>query len=166
MLWSYAKLESSNSVLFKATANSFVGMNDLNEFKPQEVSNIMWSYATAGEAHPKLFSKLGDHIVAMKVLSGFLQKLAVMAIARSNDFTSQGIANLLWAYATVGIIDLHYLFASFVPAVKSILVKLNSQELANIAWAYAVANVNDPLPFDKDFIDTLQSKAHDFSSDG
>jgi len=72
MLWSYAKLESSNSVLFKATANSFVGMNDLNKFKPQEVSNIMWSYATAGEAHPKLLSKLGDHIVAMKDLSGFL----------------------------------------------------------------------------------------------
>jgi hypothetical protein len=91
--------------------------------------------------------------------------LAHAAIARCNEFNSQGIANLLWAYATVGIIDKH-LFTSFAPAVKSVLGQCNSQALANIAWSYAVANVNEPLPFNTDFIDVCQARANDFSSDG
>jgi hypothetical protein len=32
MLWSYAKMESSNLVLFKAAGNLIVGMNDLSEY--------------------------------------------------------------------------------------------------------------------------------------
>jgi hypothetical protein len=117
-------------------------MKDLSGFMPQALSNIIWAYATAGKAHPKLFSKIGDHIVAMKDLSIFIpqnfsniiwayattfqshpllfQKLAHIAIARCNEFNSQNIANLLCAYATVAIIDKH-LFTSFAPAVKSIL---------------------------------------------
>jgi hypothetical protein len=187
MLWSYAKLESSNSVLFKAAGDSIVGMNDLREFKPQELSNIAWAYAIVGESHTQLFSKFADHILAMKDLGLFkpqdlsnivwayatagqshpllFQKLAVVAIARCNEFNSQGIANLLWAYATVAIIDQH-LFTSFAPAVKFSLGKCNSQELANIAWAYAVANMNDPLLFNKDFIDVCQGKANDFIVEG
>ena len=35
MLWSYAKVESSNSVLFKTAGDLIVGMNDLSEFEPQ-----------------------------------------------------------------------------------------------------------------------------------
>jgi hypothetical protein len=88
-----------------------------------------------------------------------------MAIAKCNDFTSQNIANLLWAYATVGIID-SQLFTSFAPAIKVILGKCNSQNVANIAWAYAVANVNDPSLFNSDFVAILQSKANDFGTDG
>ena len=71
MLWSYAKMESSNSVLFKAVGDSIVGMNDLSEFWPQHFSNIVWSYATSSESHPKLFSKVSDHIGAMKDLGQF-----------------------------------------------------------------------------------------------
>ena len=66
MLWSYAKLESSNLLLFKAAGDSIVGMNDLSEFWPQSLSNIIWAYATAGESHPQLYRIFGDHIVAMK----------------------------------------------------------------------------------------------------
>jgi hypothetical protein len=51
MLWSYAKLDSSNSVLFKAAGDLIVGMNDLSEFWPQAISNIVWAYATACESH-------------------------------------------------------------------------------------------------------------------
>ena len=158
-------------------------MKDLGQFLPQHLSNIIWAYATAGKAHPKLFSKIGDHVVAMRDLSGFMpqtfsnvvlsyatagqshpllfQKLAHAVISRSNEFNSQDIANLLWAYATVGLID-QQLFTSFAPAVKSVLGKCNSQEVANVAWAYAVANVNDPSLFNTDFMNALQSNAVDF----
>jgi hypothetical protein len=144
MLLSYAKLESSNSMLFKAAGDLIVGMNDLSEFWPQSLSNIIWAYATAGQSHPLLF-----------------QKLAVVAISRRNEFNSQNIANLLWAYATVGIIDRH-LITSFAPAVKLVLSQCNSQNVANIAWAYAVANVNDPSLFNSDFMIALQAKANGF----
>ena len=122
-------------------------MWDLGEFKPQALSNILWSFATAGKSHPLLF-----------------QKLALVAIARPKGFTSQVIANLLWAYATVGLIDQN-LFTLFAPAVKSVLGQCNSQNIANIAWAYAVANVNDPVLFNTDFVAALQSKANDFGID-
>jgi hypothetical protein len=59
--------ESSNSLLFKAAGDSIEGMNDLSKFWPQDFSNIVWSYATAGEAHPKLFSKFGDHIIVTEL---------------------------------------------------------------------------------------------------
>ena len=150
MLWSYAKLESSNLLLFKAAGDSIVDMNDLSEFKPQELSNIIWAYATAGESHPQLYRKFADHIVAMKDLQ---------------HFKPQELSNFLWAYATVGIIDLH-LFTSFAPAVSSVLGQCNSRNVAIIAWAYAVANVNEPLLFNSDFVAALQAKANDFSSDG
>jgi hypothetical protein len=119
-------------------------MKDLGHFKPQELSNINWAYATAGELHPLLFQKLAD-----------------VAISKSKDFNPQGIANLLWSYATVGIIDQH-LFTSFAPAVKSVLGQCSRQNVANVAWAYAVANVNDHLIFNTDFVAALQAKANDF----
>ncbi len=84
-----------------------------------------------------------------------------MTISRHNEYNSQSIANLLWAYARVGIIDQH-LFTSFAPAVKSDLDQCNSQDVANVAWAYAVANVNDPLLFNTDFVAALQARASDF----
>jgi hypothetical protein len=144
MLWSYAKVESSNSLLFKAAGDVIMGMKDLSAFKPQELSNIVWSYATTRESHPLLF-----------------QKVALVAISRHNEYNSQSIANILWAYATVAIIDQH-LFTSFAPAVKSVLGQCSSQNVANIAWAYAVANVNDPVIFNTDFVAALQAKANDF----
>jgi hypothetical protein len=87
--------------------------------------------------------------------------LAHAAISRRNDFKPQELSNLLWAYATVGIID-QRLFTSIAPAVKSVLGQCNSQNIANIAWAYAVANVNDPSLFNSDFMDAFQAKANDF----
>jgi hypothetical protein len=150
-----------------------VAMKDLGQFKPQELSK----FATAGKAHLQLLSKFGDHIVAMKDLGYFkpqelsnitwayatagesrpflFQKLVHVAILRCNNFNSQGIANLLWTYATVAIIDKH-LFTSFAPAVKFSLGKCNNQNVAS----RVVANVNDPLLFNIDFVDALQSKAN------
>jgi hypothetical protein len=183
MLWSYAKLESSNLVLFKAAGDSIVGMIDLSKFWPQEISNILWAYARVGKSHPQLSGKFANHIVTMKDLGQFkpqdlsnivwsyatagqshpllFQKLVHVAIARCNEFNSQGIANLLWAYATVGIIDKH-VFTSFAPAVTSVLGHCSRQALTNIAWAYAVANVNDSLLLNNDFVTALQSRADDF----
>jgi hypothetical protein len=187
IIWAYATAGESHPKLFSKFAEHIVAMRDLGLFKPQTLSNIIWSFATAGKSHPMLFSKFGDHIVAMKDLGQFkpqelsnllwayatagelhpllFQKVAHVAISRHNKYNSQSIANLLWAYATVGQTEVH-LFTSFAPAVKSVLGQCNSQIVANIAWAFAVANVNDPLLFNTDFMNALQSTANDFGTEG
>jgi hypothetical protein len=155
-------------------------MKDLGQFLPQHLSNIIWAYATAGEAHPRLFSKVGDHIVAMKDMGHFkpqdfsniiwsyatagesyprlFSKVGdhIVAMKDLGQFKPQALSNIIWSYATVGIIDQH-LFTSFAPAVKSVLGQCNSQNVATVAWAYAVANVNDHSIFNTDFVAALQA---------
>jgi hypothetical protein len=135
MLWSYAKLDSSNSVLFKAAGDSIVGINDLSEFWPQALSNIIWAYATAGESHPKLFSKLGDHIVAMDNL---------------NRFDPQALSNIIWSYATAGQRHpkLYNKFGDHIVAMKD-LGQFKPQDFSNLIWAYATAGESHPKLFSK-----------------
>jgi hypothetical protein len=174
MLWSYAKLESSNSLPFKAAGDKIVGMNDLSEFWPQHFSNILWSYATAGKSHPKLFSKIGDHILAMKDLSAFKpQELSnliwafatageshpklfskigdhIVAMKDLSSFLPQHFSNILWSCATAG--ESHpKLFSKFgdhIIAMKD-LSGSKPQELSNLLWAYATAGESHPLLFQK-----------------
>jgi hypothetical protein len=174
MLLSYAKLESSNSVLFKAAGDSIVGMNDLSEFKPQELSNIIWSYATAGEAHPKLFMKFGVHIVAMDNLSGFMpqhfsniiwsyatagmshpklfSKLGnhIISMKDLGQFLPQHLSNIIWAYATAGESHskLFSKFANHIVAMKD-LNRFDPQALSIIIWTFATAGKAHPKLFSK-----------------
>jgi hypothetical protein len=174
MLLSYAKMESSNLVLFKAVGDSIVGMNDLSEFWPQALSNIVWSYATAGKAHPQLFSKLGDHIVAMKDLSGFkpqdfsnilwsfatagkshpklFSKFAshIVAMKDLSIFLPQNFSNILWSFSTAGKAHpkLYKELANHIVVMKD-LNRFKPQELSNLLWAYATAGESHPLLFQK-----------------
>jgi len=164
MLWSYAKLESSNSVLFKAAGDSIVCMNDLSEFWPQSLSNIIWAYATAGESHPQLYKKLADHIVAMNDLGQFLpQALSniiwsytsarethpklfskfgdhIAGMKNLNEFQPQALSNIVWAYATAGEphSQLFSKFGNHIAGMKN-LNGFQPQALSNIIWSYATA---------------------------
>ena len=136
-------------------------------------------------SHPKLFQKVGNHIVQLGNLNDFIpqhlsnvalayatakeshpalfQKLSDTAIKRQNDFIEpQHIANFLWANATSGKIDQH-LFLSLVPTVKANLGMCNAQDLAIIAWAYSVANVDAPSVFNDEFINACIEKEDNFS---
>jgi len=147
MLWSYAKLESSNLLLFKAAGDSIVDMNDVGEFNPQDLSNIIWAYATAGESHPKLFNKFGNHIVAMKDLGQFLP---------------QHLSNIAWAYATAGESHpkLYSKFGDHIVAMKD-LRHFKPQDFSNIIWSYATAGELHPLLFQK-LADVAISRCNDF----
>ena len=125
-------------------ADHIVALNNLAPFIPQNLSNILWAYATAKDAQPRLFGKL-----------------AVVATKRKNEFNSQDVANFLWSCSANGQIDQH-LFSSFVPATKSLINKCNSQNLANIAWVYAVADIDAPSLFNDGFIHTCLEKEKDF----
>ena len=162
MVWAYAKVDKPHALLFEAmedqvvasgvshpklfekVANCIVRLDSLYGFKPQELSNTMWAYATAQVPHPKLF-----------------QKVAKAAIQCKGEFNSQNVANLLWAYATMGIGD-KKLFSSFVLTATKLLGSYENQGHANIAWAYAVANVDAPALFNDHFINKCIEKEGGF----
>jgi hypothetical protein len=58
----------------------------LSSFNPQNLSNIVWAYATLDVQNPALFEKMGDHIDDLNDLSLF-----------------KSIANILWAYASLDV---------------------------------------------------------------
>merc|ERR1712157_303416 len=62
-------------------------MGTLDAFKPQDFSNTIWAYAKAGESHPVLFKKIGDHIATLDTL---------------DVFKPQDLSNTVWSYATAG----------------------------------------------------------------
>jgi hypothetical protein len=188
MLWSYAKMKSSNSVLFKKSGDSIVGMNDLSGFMPQAISNIIWAYATAGKSHPKLFSKLGDHIVLMKDLGQFLpQHLSniiwayatageshpklfskigdhIVAMKDLNRFDPQALSNIIWGYATAG--ESHpLLFSKLADHIVTMrdLGQFKPQELSNLLWSYATAGESHPLLFQK-LVNVAIVRCNEFNS--
>jgi hypothetical protein len=135
MLWSYAKMESSNSVLFKAAGDHIIALDDLSTFKPQELANIVWAFATSDQSHPQLYKKLADHIVGMKDLG---------------HFWPQALSNIVWSYATTGEShpQLFNIIAKHIVALDDMKDFL-PQALSNIVWAYATAGVAHPLLFQK-----------------
>ena len=61
------------------------GLLVVNEFEPQESSNTVWAFATAGHAAPALFDGV-----------------AKAAAPRLHEFKPQNFANTVWAFATAG----------------------------------------------------------------
>ncbi|KAL7501823.1 hypothetical protein ACHAXN_000030, partial [Cyclotella atomus] len=69
--------------LFERVGTHINQLDNLNAFKPQELANIVWAYATANELRPDLFDTIGT------------------ALSNQADFTSftvQALANIAWAY--------------------------------------------------------------------
>jgi hypothetical protein len=167
---------------------AYIGLDSLDRFIPQELSNTLWAYATAGISNPQLFNKIANHIVESDSLHKFdpqelkdimwayataqvshpklFQKVAKAAMQREAEFNnSQHVANLLWAYTTMGITD-KQLFSSFALTAAKLIDSYNNQDLANIAWAYAVADVDAPTLFNDDFIDKCVEKEGGFENQG
>ena len=98
---------------------------------------------------PSLFKCFADHIIALKDLSGFM---------------SQDLANISWAYATVGTSHPRLLrrIANHIVVLKD-LSGFNSHGLSNIAWAYATADKSHPLLFQR-LVDVAIARCEDFNS--
>ena len=60
----------------------------LGDFKPQELANTAWAFATLGQADAQL-----------------CMVLAREAGQRVGDLNPQGLANKTWAFATLGHVD-------------------------------------------------------------
>eukprot|EP00984_Skeletonema_dohrnii_P010908 scaffold4291_cov76-Skeletonema_dohrnii-CCMP3373.AAC.4 len=105
------------------------------EFNEQELSNMMWAYATVGKPHALLFEAMGDQVVAYEHLG---------------EFKPQALANTVWAYAKAGIShpNLFEKIANYIVSFGN-LARFKSQDISNIVWAYAKAGSNHPELFEK-----------------
>ena len=105
----------------------------LCDFKPQNLANMVWAYATAGHAAPAL-----------------LDAVAKEAVNRLHEYIPQNLSNTAWAYATAGHPAPALLDAIAEEAARRGLRDFNSQDLANTAWAFAVADRPAPALFGGD----------------
>jgi hypothetical protein len=94
-----------------------------SEFKPQELCNLLWAYATLKVRHARLFEAFAD--AAQACMAGF---------------TPQGLSQTIWAYSKLNLSK----HALLLCAASHALPKLGSydaQSLATLAWSFANLDV-------------------------
>jgi hypothetical protein len=106
------------------------GLRLVHEFKPQELANMAWAFATAGVAAPTLFTAVAEG-----------------AVPRMHEFKPQELSNMAWAFAKADHAATA-LFDSVDKAAAPLLHEFKPQELANTAWAFAAAGHAAPAFFD------------------
>jgi len=133
----------------------------LEEFKPQELSNTLWSFATVSSDCTQVFRVVESEMMRRGLKSYVPQDIAnsvwafvtagqsshVLFELVENDvaqrgvacFKSQELANLVWALAKAD-----YPMTTFLDLVEKDILKRDlsefmPQELSNLAWAFATA---------------------------
>jgi len=159
---------------FDILADHIVTLDNLNEFLPQGLSNLLWAYAKSKEPHPKLYKKLANHIVALDSLDNFkpqevstiilafaiqrkqhpmlLRKMVdhILGLENLRHFNEQVLSNILLAYAKAGE-AYPQLFEEIADHIVQLpnLNEFKPQALSNIPWAFATAGVSHPKLFKK-----------------
>ena len=125
----------SHPELFKKIGDHVAGLDSLDPFTPQALSNTAWAFASAGVLHPKLFSKIGGHIAGLGSL---------------DPFKPQALSNTVWAFATTGVLHpkLFNKIGYHIAGLDS-LDSFKPQGLSNTAWAFATAGASHPKLFKK-----------------
>ena len=130
----FAKRKYRTSI-FDRVANQVVERPNLLQFDPQNLSNILWSFATIKYAHYQLFEKVGNHIVQLPNL---------------NQFNQQNLSNIVWSYAKTDIAH-PQLFQSVGNHIVQLsnLNAFTSQSLSITVWAFAKRGYNHDALFEK-----------------
>jgi len=69
---------------------------ELGHFNPQELSNVVWAFATAGHASPELFNTISAEAVRRRL----------------DNFNPQDLSNMAWAFAVANLASADELFGS------------------------------------------------------
>jgi hypothetical protein len=100
-------------------------------FKPQELANVVWAFASQDFYHKEL-----------------MDAVAARALTMVDQFKEQELSNVLWAFGKLK----HYDKVLFLRMLGSVAVKLPHflpQGVSNVAWALAAVGHKDPLLFDQ-----------------
>jgi RAP domain len=153
-LWALATLKIDDDSIYRSMAMRLT-LNQAHGYKPQDLSISVWVLATA-EVTVEEIDIFDTSLVPGLQQPHWPQKDPVAAcfalaaqelMRRPQQFTSQGISNVLWSFSTAGIRH-PILFRSIAEhAVGSVegecrgkargLDEFSSQDLSNMAWAFA-----------------------------
>eukprot|EP00984_Skeletonema_dohrnii_P032883 scaffold27917_cov78-Skeletonema_dohrnii-CCMP3373.AAC.3 len=124
--------------IFQSFADS--SLVRLDQFNPQDFSNLVWSFGKAGISNQRLFDEVAEIIVHRRDL---------------NSFNPQALANTIWAYASLQVPN-QSLFDKVAKHIAKLddfsrfpLEKFSSQELSNTLMAFAKVGVYDQNLFEK-----------------
>jgi len=141
--------------LFATVAGcSLKGSDRLSAFKPQDMSNTVWAFATLGLLHREFFTAVAEE-VEKTVAFHTNPSISQSQKRKKESFKPQEVSNLLWAYATLNCHTKSSMIHTLTPYIlqmcsstnaskgvtydeKSISSKFNRQELANLAWSCSV----------------------------
>jgi len=145
------------------------GVVGLDEFKPQELSNTLWSFASVSSDCTEIFSVVEKEMVKRGLSSYVPQDIAnsVWAFVTAGQssptmlalvekevsirgmacFKSQELANLVWAFSKA-----EYPMKSFLDLVEEDILQRDlsefmPQELSNVVWAFATAGRRSEVLF-------------------
>jgi len=177
-------LVENGSTYFDMLSEEILSYDNLDEFLPQHLSNILWAYANVKVSNSQLFKKVGDHIVTMNNLDEFwpqalsntlwayataeethpklFEKVGdhIVRLDNLNDFWPQALKDLVWAYATAGEShsQLYKKVADHITGLDN-LSHFDSQAFSNTLWAFSKAGESHRPLFKKiaDHIITLDS---------
>ena len=54
-------------------AGEILSKNLLSKFKPMDISNVLWAFATANHDHPSLFKAASEAIIHRQLLNKYFQ---------------------------------------------------------------------------------------------
>lgn len=127
MMWGFSSLGVYPEKLFQAVAEDIIKRQrsrvrgGLQDFKDQEVSSLLISFARANVIDPPLLTAIEKDLCRPGRLGGFGR---------------QALSNTLWALATLRWYPQHVL-PHITAALEPVVAGMQSQEIANILWAYA-----------------------------
>ena len=107
----------------------------IKQFKAQDISNMVWAYATLQKSSVELFESIGNEIEFMRGL---------------DDFKPQALSNTVWSFATLEIRHPR-LFDKVGDTIsdREDLQEFKPQELSNLVWAYASSGTRHQGLFQK-----------------
>mmetsp|Transcript_86790 Transcript_86790/g.201942 ORF Transcript_86790/g.201942 Transcript_86790/m.201942 type:complete len:873 (+) Transcript_86790:133-2751(+) len=165
--WSCATLQIRHKPLLMTIAG--ITARHLSEFKPYELSNLLWAYAKLSICPPELLTNVTARLLSRNEGEFKVQCLSTIAwsfatLKRRNlvVFTSlaselaahavemkpQEISNTLWAFAKSRCpnTELFHVLGT-VAAEESMIWQFKPQELSNTAWAFATVGLQHPALF-------------------
>ena len=91
----------------------------LHSFSTQEVTNLVWAFATLKRRHRLLFDATEAELCR-----------------RTSKFSAQGVSQVVWAFAKVGLHKYKLLLSAAAAAMSSI-ASYDGHSLASLTWAFA-----------------------------
>jgi len=142
LLWSCAKLgyDDGNHSMVHYLSDQVPRVVD--DFKPQELANTVWAWATM------------RHQPSDKVLIALERRV----LACVDDFDPQNLANTVWAWATMRHQPSADALAALERRMLACVDDFNPQELTNTSWAVAMLMNNiesDKITIDQNVLDRL-----------